>query len=102
MVKPTKTQIHRPDFILLGAIVSLVLFGLLMVYNASPVTSLRDFGDPLYLIRFQAIWAGVGLVLGFIVFKIPYSFWQKMAPIVIIFAIFLLIAVFIPGFGAKI
>lgn len=102
MVKTTKVQVHRPDLILLGTVVALILFGLLMVYNASPVTSLRDFGDPLYLIRFQAIWAGVGLVLGFIVFKIPYSFWQKIAPIVIIFAIFLLISVFIPGFGAKI
>ncbi|OGY26874.1 MAG: cell division protein FtsW [Candidatus Woykebacteria bacterium RBG_16_43_9] len=102
MVKTTKVQVHRPDFILLGTVVALIIFGLLMVYNASPVTSLRDFGDPLHLIRFQAIWAGVGLVLGFIVFKIPYSFWQKIAPIVIIFAIVLLISVFIPGFGAKI
>ncbi|MDP2720753.1 MAG: putative lipid II flippase FtsW [bacterium] len=102
MVKPTKTQIHRPDFILLGAVVSLVLFGLLMVYNASPVTSLRDFGDPLYLIKFQIAWAFIGLVLGFIVFRIPYTFWQKISPFLLVLAIVLLLAVFIPGLGPKV
>lgn len=102
MVKSSKVQIHRPDFILLGTATTLILFGLLMVYNASPVTSLRDFGDPLHLIRFQAMWAFGGLILGFIIFKIPYTFWQKTAPIIIIFSIILLLAVFIPGFGAKI
>ncbi len=102
MVKASKVQIHRPDFILVGAVAALILFGLLMVYNASPVTSLRDFGDPLHLIRFQAIWAIGGVVLGLIIFKIPYTFWQKISPLLIIFSIILLLTVFIPGFGAKI
>jgi cell division protein FtsW len=102
MVRSVKVQAHRPDFILLGTTIALILFGLLMVYNASPVTSLRDFGDPLYLIRFQAIWVVGGLILGFIVFKIPYTFWQKISPLIMILAILLLLAVFIPGLGAKI
>ncbi|OGY21648.1 MAG: cell division protein FtsW [Candidatus Woykebacteria bacterium GWB1_45_5] len=102
MVKLSKTQTHRPDFILLVAVLALVLFGLLMIYNASPVTSLRDFGNPLYLIRLQAIWVAVGIVLGLVVFKIPYTLWQKTAPFLMLFALTLLIAVFIPGLGAKI
>ena len=102
MVKFAKTQTHRPDFILLATIALLVLFGLLMVYNASPVTSLRDFGDPLYLIRLQAVWAVVGVVLGVIVFKIPYSLWQKTAPLIMILAVVLLAAVLIPGIGVKV
>ncbi|HEX7456018.1 MAG TPA: putative lipid II flippase FtsW [Candidatus Nanoarchaeia archaeon] len=102
MVNPVKTQIHRPDFILLGTVITLLLFGLLMVYNASPVTSLRDFGDPLHLIRFQVIWVVVGVALGLIVFRIPYTFWQKISPLTIILATILLLAVFIPGFGAEV
>lgn len=102
MIKSSKVQVHRPDFILLGTVVILILFGLLMVYNASPVTSLRDFGDPLHLIRLQAIWSLGGLVVGFVIFRIPYTFWQKMAPIIIVFSILLLLTVFIPGLGAKI
>jgi cell division protein FtsW len=102
MVKFAKSQIHRPDFILLGAIAVLVLFGLLMVYNASPVTSLRDFGDSLYLIRLQAIWAVIGVVLGIIVFKIPYNLWQKVAPLIMILAVGLLAVVLVPGIGVKV
>ena len=102
MIRSVKTQIHRPDFILAGTVLVLTLFGLLMVYNASPVTSLRDFGDPLHLIRLQSLWVGAGLVLGFLVFSIPYPFWKKVAPILFLAALILLIAVFIPGLGAKI
>jgi cell division protein FtsW len=102
MVKSVKTQIHRPDFILLGTVIALVIFGLLMVYNASPVSSLRDFGDPLHYIRFQAIWSVVGLILGSIIFFIPYPFWRRVSPILILIAITLLLAVFIPGVGPKI
>ena len=102
MVKSVKTQIHRPDFILLGTVIALVLFGLLMVYNASPVSSLRDFGDPLHYIRLQVIWAVFGLFLGSVVFFIPYSFWQRVSPILILLAVILLLAVFIPEIGSKV
>lgn len=102
MVKFVKTQSHKPDLILFSTVIGLVLFGLLMVYNASPVTSLRDFGDPLYLIRFQAVWAFIGLTLGIVIYKIPYTFWQKVAPFIFILALVLLLGVFIPGIGAKI
>jgi cell division protein FtsW len=102
MVKLSKTQTHRPDFILLAAVSVLVLFGLLMIYNASPVTSLRDFGDPLHLIRFQAGWAVVGIFLGAIIYWLPYTIWQKIAPFIIIFALGLLLAVLIPGLGVKV
>lgn len=97
-----KESAHRPDLILLGASFALLAFGLLMIYNASPVTSLRDFGDPLHLARLQIIWAGIALVLGFIGFRIHYKFWEHVSPILIIGAIVLLIAVFIPGVGLKI
>lgn len=96
------SQLHRPDLILLTSVIVLVIFGLLMVYNASPVTSLRDFGDPLYLIKFQAVWAFFGLIMGFIVFRIPYPFWQKISPVLFILAVVLLISVFVPGLGVKI
>jgi len=97
-------QTHRPDFILLASVVALVLFGLLMVYNSSPVTSLRDFGDQFYLIRLQVGWAAIGLIFGIIVYKLPYSFWQKLSPLIILVALGLLVAVFFFGtesYGAQ-
>ncbi len=97
-----KTQIHRPDLLLLVAVVILVLFGLLMIYNASPITSERDFGDPTRLARLQIIWAVGGSVIAFIVYLFPYKFWAKLAPILMLVAVGLLLAVFIPGVGLNI
>src|SRR3990172_12221668 len=97
-----KPQIQRPDFILLAAAVILMLFGLLMIYNASPVTSERDFGDPTRLARLQAIWTFGGAMIAFVLYKINYKVWEKLAPIIIIGALGLLLAVFIPGLGITI
>lgn len=97
-----KSQILRPDFLLLGAAIILALFGLLMIYNASPVTSERDFGDPTRLARLQLIWTVGGAAVAFVLYKINYKFWEKLAPLIIIGALLMLVAVFIPGLGIKI
>src|SRR4030042_2913662 len=73
-----------------------------MIFNASPVTSLRDFGDNLYLIRWQILWSILGLVAASIVFIFPYTFWQKISPLIFISSLVLLCAVLIPAFGLKV
>lgn len=97
-----KTQTHRPDFLLLLTSLTLVLFGLLMIYNASPITSERDFGDPVRLARLQIIWASASFVVAFLIYLIPHKIWEKLALFVMIGAIGLLLAVFIPGIGLNI
>ena len=101
-MKVVKTQRHRPDFILLTTSIILLLFGLLMVYNASPVTALRDFGDPFYLAKLQVAWAAAAVVAGVTMYKINYKILESLAPLIIIGAIILLLSVFIPGVGVKI
>lgn len=97
-----RSQTHRPDLIILAIAIILVLFGLLMIFNASPVTSERDFGDPTRLARLQVIWAVGGGLLSIVVYKIPYKLWEKFAPILMLGALVLLLAVFIPGVGINI
>ncbi len=97
-----KSSILRPDLILLGVVSVLILFGLLMIYNASPVTSERDFGDPTRLARLQLIWAVGGIVASIVLYNINYKVWEKLSPLLIIGALGLLLAVFIPGIGLKI
>src|SRR3990167_6574615 len=98
----SKTSKHKPDFILLFTSLTLLLFGLLMVYNASPVTALRDFGDPFYLAKLQVAWAAAAVVAGVTMYKINYKILESLAPLIIIGAIILLLSVFIPGVGVKI
>src|SRR3970040_1238321 len=97
-----KVQSHRPDLILLATAVFLVLFGLLIIYNASPVTSERDFGDPTRLARLQIIWAIASAGVAFVVYLFPYRLWEKLAPIIVFGSLALLLVVFIPGIGLNI
>ncbi|MBU1970642.1 FtsW/RodA/SpoVE family cell cycle protein, partial [Patescibacteria group bacterium] len=48
-------------------LLAILLFGLLMVYNASPLYSYRLFGTPYYFARLQLIWILVGLLVFFVV-----------------------------------
>ncbi len=89
------------DIWLLLTVLFLVIFGLMMVYNASVVIAERDFADKYRYVRDQAIFATVGFVLMIIFSFINYHVWQKLALPLLVGTIGLLVAVFIPGFGIK-
>lgn len=94
-----KTGVHRPDFILLFSILGLILIGTVIISSASVVMSQQVAGNSsFYFTRHLAALLG-GLVLFFIGYKIDYSFWKKLAPVLIIAGIVLLVLVLMPGIG---
>src|SRR5579872_407891 len=92
----------RLDLLLLILVVGISLFGLLMVFDASSFISFRDFGTKYHYSTDQFLW----MILGFLGlaffswfdYKKIYSF---SIPLLLI-AIGLLIAVFLPGIGVKV
>jgi len=101
LIPKNKTFQKRPDLFLLVATVLLVMFGLLMIYNASPVTSLRDFGDPTRLAGRQVIWALGGTLAAIFFYKFPYKLLEKLAPLILLGVLLLLLLVFIPAFSIS-
>lgn len=79
-------------FILLG-------LGLVMVYSSSIAIAEADKAvghqSTYYLMR-QSIFIVIGLVAGFVSFQIPVAWWQKMAPYLFLFGLFLLVLVLTP------
>src|SRR5260221_885696 len=57
----------------------LTVLGLIAVADASAPLAARDFGNQYFFVKQQLVWAGIGLVGLFIVSKIPYTFWRKVA-----------------------
>ena len=87
------------DPILALSVIALNLFGLLMIFDASSYIAFRDFQDKYYYIREQSVWAVLG-VCGMIFFSyFNYKRFYILALPLLIAAIGLLIAVFIPGIG---
>lgn len=80
----------------------LVIFGLVMIYDASVVAAYRDFGDKLYYLKNQLVWASLGFIALIFFSFFDYRRLIKFAPFFLIFALLLLILVLIPQIGTKV
>ncbi len=101
-VEQTRSRMMEYDQLLVWAILSLALIGLVMVYSASITLAdgpkYANYSSNHFLVR-HLISLGIATFVGFWVFKIPVKAWDKLAPYLFIFTILLLIAVLIPGIG---
>ncbi|WP_096189221.1 stage V sporulation protein E [Evansella halocellulosilytica] len=88
-----------PDLLLIGATVSLLIVGLIMVFSASAVWADYRFDDSFFFLKRQLFFAGLGLIAMFFMMNIDYWNWREMAKIFLIICFGLLILVLIPGVG---
>jgi cell division protein FtsW len=86
----------RPDWVLFVITLSLVIFGVVMVFSSSVVYAKADFGDPNYFSFKQIMAAVVGLALMFTVMKVDYHVYRKPAVVftLLSMAVALLVVVF--------
>ena len=87
------------NYVLLGSVIILSLFGLLMVYSASNIWAEYKFNDPFKFVKNQGLFFIVGLFLMNVISKINYQHYQKWAKVFLIGCVVLLILVLIPGIG---
>lgn len=91
----------RPvDVVLILIIACLMTIGLVMVYSSSvvkagsPGSSIS--GDSLFFFRNQAVFMGAGILLMFIISKIPYQIWGMLSIYLFSFGVIGLMLVFSP------
>ena len=93
---------HNPDYLFLFCVVSLVIFGLVMLSSASFDLGKKKFNDPYYYLKHQLL---SGLVFGVIGFLFAFNFyyirWEKLSFVLLLINIVLLILVFVPGFSYR-
>jgi cell division protein FtsW len=63
----------RPDFVLLGATLALLVLGVLMVFSASAVYASEKFGQPSMFLARQLVWAALGLGGMFVMLHLNYQ-----------------------------
>ena len=89
------------DYWLLFITTTLVIFGIVFLASASSSSSLKDFGDPFYLIKHQLISLGVGIIAFLFCLKININFFKKWFFYIFLINLLLMVLVFIPGIGAS-
>ena len=92
---------HAPDYILIGAVFVIILFGLVMLSSASSAKAYLDFKNTYYYFNHQLFGIGVGLIAFFIFSRLNYRILQDYAGWFLIGSILLLLLVFIPGLSAS-
>ncbi len=94
-----KRAITSPDYLLIGALLTLLAIGIVLVASASITLADRQYGEPLHFLYRHVIFTLLGLGLGLAAASIPLQRWQTLAPLLLLLAGVLLIAVLLPGIG---
>ena len=89
----------RLDPVLLGATLSLLLGGLVVLASASISVAYNLTGDPFFYLGRQAIAAAAGVLAGFVCLHVPMRFWQSIGPLMLLLCFMLLAVVLVPGVG---
>lgn len=100
-MKIKKSSFSKIDFGLIFSVVFLVTFGILMVYDASSVSALTDFGNKFFFAKEQIIGALLGFLGLIFAAGLNYKFYYKLSLPALLFCLLLLLLVFIPGLGVK-
>lgn len=87
------------DKVLFISIITISIFGLIMVYSSSYVWAEYKFNDSLKYFKNQLVFLIIGIILMIKISKINYKIYYKKANIILLIFIVLLILVLIPGIG---
>lgn len=90
------------DLPFVAATIFMVLCGLVIIYDATPVAAFHDFGDKLYYFKNQLIWATLGSFALIFFSFFDYHKLLKFAYPLLGASVLLLLAVLVPGIGSKI
>ncbi len=93
---------HRPDYTLLGAIIFLLILGVLFVYEASVIEAYHQFNDQLHFAKLQFKWTLFGLGILTATSLVKPTFLKKIAFPLFVSSVLLLILVLLPGVGSNI
>lgn len=92
----------RPDYLLIGTILLLLVIGLLALSSAGASFSQSRFGSTYSLLNHQIIFGLLpGILLGFLAFRVRLDFLKKWTPALFFLNLVLLLVVFLPKISGS-
>ena len=90
------------DLGLVLAVATLLGLGLVMVTSASIGVADKQTGDPFYFLERQLVFVGLGVLIAAIAYRVRLVNWESAGPGLLMFALFLLVLVLVPGLGKTV
>lgn len=100
--KPVSKPISLYDKWLIGAVMGLLIIGLMMVASSSVMVSTKYFHQPFHFLIRQACYLFAGLMLALVVVRTDSSVWEKISMPMLMICLFLLLVVLVPGIGRSV
>lgn len=93
---------RKPDLVLLGVTIFLIIFGILILASVSAFYSQVKYNTTYYYLNHQLLFGLLpGLIFAIFAFKIPLDFLKKIAPIIFLINLILTALVFLPKIGVS-
>ena len=93
---------RRTDLLLLAVTLVLVTIGLVMIYSTSAVVAHDHYGDSLYFLKRQALWAVFGILAMWTMRHLPYRAQRRFAMPAVLCTMLALACVLLPMFGKEV
>ena len=87
---------------LFGVSVILICIGIVMIYSASSIYAWEKYKDSFFFLKRHLSFLVIGLFLTFLVMSIDYRKFRRFAKPLLIFSLFLLVLVLIPGISREV
>ncbi|OCH97837.1 putative lipid II flippase FtsW [Legionella jamestowniensis] len=97
--KPTHKPIALYDKWLMGAVLGLIIIGLMMVASSSIMISTKYYHQPFHFLIRQACYLFAGFLAALVVMRIDSTFWEKAGVPLLLICLLMLLLVLIPGIG---
>jgi len=92
----------RKDRLLLVLVMCLIGIGLIMIYSASGIIALKNYGDSFYFLKKQVLWTVLATLAMLAASRVDTDIWKRLPLPLMIASYVFLIFVLIPGVGSEI
>lgn len=96
-----RAERHEPDKILLFTVAGIIIFGLVMLVSASGGYAYTRYQDGYYFLKHQSLAILIGFTLYWVFSRLDYHRLRKFSFFMLLFSVFLLVLVFVPGLGSA-
>ncbi|HZP58186.1 MAG TPA: putative lipid II flippase FtsW [Dehalococcoidia bacterium] len=98
---PSRLRIGSPDYLIMLTVGVLVVLGVITVYSSSFALGILEFGDANYFVFRQVLFGVLGAGVMIALMKTDYRQLRVISPLLMLAAIFGLVAVLLPGIGLE-
>lgn len=101
----TRAAVKEPaalDWSLLVLVLLLLGVGLVMLTSASISMADNSMDAPFYYLVQQLVAVLAGVFVGLLMLSTPTDYWERLAPLLLLIALFLLAVVLVPGIGREV